>query len=702
MEAKRPTVGQSNPGVYPVFRPDLEVIRQAKRGKPTSRFLLKDHKEHHEPQIFEMEEEEYFICQQLDGQTPLATIQASYESRFGTPLSIEDLKAFVHQLDFQGLLVSSMTDKAMIRFWDPEHGIIVSRRVPLYNPDPLLTWCSRHLWWCFNGTFVLSSFAVIVLGLYLSITHWTQLTDALYMIWQPQYFPVLIPVGIFCVTLPHEFAHGLVSTHYGGRVTSAGWLIFYHVLPKFYLERRQTLAIPFLNRNKTQFFWILFVGLYCQLFLASLGIIGVLLTIPEGYAYYFWAALWATAAIGFVHNCNISHRRDAHYLLVIWLDMPNLRTRAVEVVLNWLFRRPEPEPLTPRERNVFRLYGLGAMSYYLIHGFIMFWTFGDQITTYLQGPGVFVFIGIVLYVFQRPLITYAREPVKWLTASEAPAIKRWIVRLGWFIAIVGVSLVPYPYETGGPFTVLPAVQMEVHCEIDGGRIEQVYVREGDSVAAGQPIGQIDRREYEKNLQATQAQLDNTKAQLQLLRKQLAILTQPPNIEQIIGMEAEVRRLEALVTDYRKQLVLTTLRSQIAGRIITPLIDQKVGQYLKKGDLFATIEQVQAVQVEIQVPESDGPMVRVGSPIKVVPWAYPNESFHGSVKEIAPIAAMPTSASTVKVNSIRVLAEIPNPDLRLKAQITGFAKIKADRMPVWRVLSRLLIRWFQVQFWYWLP
>jgi hypothetical protein len=74
-----------------------------------------------------------------------------------------------------------------------------------------------------------------------------------------------------------------------------------------------------------------------------------------------------------------------------------------------------------------------------------------------------------------------------------------------------------------------------------------------------------------------------------------------------------------------------------------------------------------------------------------------------VKEIAPIAAIPTaSASTVKVNSVRVLAEIQNPDLRLKAQITGFAKIKTDKMPVWRVLTRLVVRWFQVQFWYWLP
>ena len=33
---------------------------------------------------------------------------------------------------------------------------------------------------------------------------------------------------------------------------------------------------------------------------------------------------------------------------------------------------------------------------------------------------------------------------------------------------------------------------------------------------------------------------------------------------------------------------------------------------------------------------------------------------------------------------------------------GYAKIKTEEMPVWLVLSRLVLRWLQVQFWYWLP
>ena len=49
-----------------------------------------------------------------------------------------------------------------------------------------------------------------------------------------------------------------------------------------------------------------------------------------------------------------------------------------------------------------------------------------------------------------------------------------------------------------------------------------------------------------------------------------------------------------------------------------------------------------------------------------------------------------------------VAKISNPDFRLKSQLTGYAKIRTESIPVWRVLTRLISRWFSVQFWYWLP
>ena len=278
-------------------------------------------------------------------------------------------------------------------------------------------------------------------------------------------------------------------------------------------------------------------------------------------------------------------------------------------------------------------------------------------------------------------------------------------RAGIVLIIVLVLLIPYPYETGGPFTIVADQRGEVHCEVDGGRIIQVYVREGQAVTAGQPLGQIDPREYERNVQATQAQLEESEARLRLLQKELALLRDPPNIETVQGLEAEVRRLRTMLADYRRQLELTTLRSPMTGRVTTPQIEQAVGKYLKQGDLFATVEQTKDVQVEVYVPEADGPQVKVGARVRVVPWAYPYETFVGTVKDIAPLALpQPGTGATDKsvVKAVRVIAQIPNADLRLKTQITGYAKIRTEKLPLWKVLTRLITRWFAVQVWYWLP
>jgi multidrug efflux pump subunit AcrA (membrane-fusion protein) len=329
------------------------------------------------------------------------------------------------------------------------------------------------------------------------------------------------------------------------------------------------------------------------------------------------------------------------------------------------------------------------------------------LTPQYEGAGAVVTLFIGLFMVHRPLGRYVSGlgMVRWLLTKDTPEGKdararRWIVRLGLIALVVIVLLLPYPYETGGAFNILADRRSDVPVEIDGGRVVKVFVREGEMVKASQPLGQIDPRQYERNVELTQAQLDETEAKLRLLRKELALLKNPPNIESIEALGAEVRRLEALLADYKRQLDLTTLRAPIAGRVTTPLIEQSVGKYLKQGDLFAAVEQAQSVQIEIHVPEADAPQVKIGARVKVVPWAYPYETFSGTVKDIAPIALPP--GSTVTAKSVRVVAEIPNPDARLKSQLTGYAKIKTDSIPVWRVFSRLIARWFAVQVWYWLP
>jgi len=226
------------------------------------------------------------------------------------------------------------------------------------------------------------------------------------------------------------------------------------------------------------------------------------------------------------------------------------------------------------------------------------------------------------------------------------------------------------------------------------------------------------QDYENALR----QRDIDTAMLEEAKANLKLVLSGARREQIQAVEAEIRSLQALVDNFRTDVERTALRSPISGRIVTPHVDELSGVYLKPGqrDLVVQIEDARTIRAEVEVPEEDVADVRVGAGVKVVPWAFHDVTFHGTVVSIAPIAAANTADSNtatvvggtqgpsqVAMSSspdrmVRVITEIPNPDGLLKTDMTGYAKIATSDRPVWDVLFRPIIRWFKVEVWYWIP
>ena len=79
------------------------------------------------------------------------------------------------------------------------------------------------------------------------------------------------------------------------------------------------------------------------------------------------------------------------------------------------------------------------------------------------------------------------------------------------------------------------------------------------------------------------------------------------------------------------------------------------------------------------------------------WSGPEASLYGTVKSIAP-RAEPRDFGQV----IRVQIEVPNPDGKLAANMTGFGKVSATERPVWQAFTRIIARFFVVEMWSWMP
>jgi Multidrug resistance efflux pump len=342
----------------------------------------------------------------------------------------------------------------------------------------------------------------------------------------------------------------------------------------------------------------------------------------------------------------------------------------------------------------------------------------------------------------------------------SPKHKKKLVR--WLIlgAVVAIMFVPYPYRPGGSFRLIPIQLVEVGTQIDG-EIKQIFVKEGDWVKEGQIIASIDTREHQKNVDIVLADLDKAKAELQLIeagskpeaieeakqqvaskqkrydysireasrfeelfeseviseneylfasktadmdanelevaKSHLELVKSGARTEEIEVQKAVILNLNKRLLYYQENLLLTKLVSPITGQIATPYIENKVGIVLEESDPFCVIQDSRTILAEIQLPESEISEVKIGAKVSLKPSAYYIRYFNGKIVSIAPRV---NEANLGKM--VRVLSEVPNPDLELKPDMTGEAKIEGEWKPVIVAFTRPIVRFFTVEVWSWFP
>lgn len=349
----------------------------------------------------------------------------------------------------------------------------------------------------------------------------------------------------------------------------------------------------------------------------------------------------------------------------------------------------------------------------------------------------------------------------WLWKTGIKGRHRKLIRvIFWSVSIIVILLFPWYYEPGGPFRLLPLERIEVHTQVEG-EIKKVLVKENDRVKRGDVQALIDTRAHQKDLDVHRAELEKAKADLILLEKgpkpeevkkaeqdvqaarthleysreeeqrlrflfnegviaeeeymaaskradvdaqnlevakaNLELVESGFRLDAIEAQKAVVRDLETKVKYYAENVELTKLRAPISGKVVTPYMGMKVGQFLKKGDLFATYENHEVIQAEIQLYEADWPEVKIGGKIRVRPEAYPTRFFYGDIVFIAPDATQTPNGKVV-----RVLTNIPNPDQELKPDMTGEAKIEGSWKPVIIAFTRPIVRFIMVEVWSWFP
>src|SRR5262245_11323571 len=336
----------------PALRDDLMVVPWKNQGGVS--YLVENPAR---DTVFELGEREYFLCQQLDGETASVEIRRRYEARFGVPLAARDLEAFLLQIDHQGLLRTTSGPRVptLPELFDIERFFPLPV-VPLMRGDRLFGWFARRTRWCFTRLAHGLATAMIALAVILLFTAWSELMAALSANRTIE-FLLLCFVCTSVVPSLRMLAHGIVCKRYGAQVPEVGIIFFYYVSPSLYCDWS---GIGWMREGPRRF-WTIFSGIYAQAVLFAVGTIGWCLSDPSGLPSEVWLALLVATSTGLLTAvANPLFKLEGYLLLANWLKAPRLMERALATLGAWIGGTPWPEPGSSRERRWLLLYGLGV------------------------------------------------------------------------------------------------------------------------------------------------------------------------------------------------------------------------------------------------------------------------------------------------------------------------------------------------------
>jgi RND family efflux transporter MFP subunit len=215
-----------------------------------------------------------------------------------------------------------------------------------------------------------------------------------------------------------------------------------------------------------------------------------------------------------------------------------------------------------------------------------------------------------------------------------------------------------------------------------GRIETVFVREGDRVEKGAPLFRIDPEPYRLALRQAKAGLDlaraerkQTEADLRRARdlhgKQVVASQQVERLETQVAV-ARAREAQAAERVHMAELDLrhTTVTAPYAAAVVRRLADEGTTALRQPQTIVVVLQETHELEGRATIPETHLANVRVGDRAVITVEGHP----HPIETRISAVG----DAVDPATRTYEVTMRVPNPDHRLKAGV--FARVEIHPEP----------------------
>ena len=601
----------------PALRSDLSLVEQRYRGETT--YIVKDPASR---KYFRFKPLEVLVMQQFTGDATCGDVAAALAGQ-GMPIAQPAVEGFARRLRQLGLMERSLAEKSVLELERLRaernrrarnthyQGSLLRMRFSAGDPDGFFTRWLPRLRWFFSTPFLVLSVVLFAVYAVIFVGHANQIFAGMRAMYSLQFF-TLANIAVFwgtgmVVIVIHELGHGFACKHFGGQVYEMGAMLIYFE-PAFYCNVNDAWTFPELRKR----LWVTAAGSWIQLVVAALAAIVWLLVDPGSLVSRIaFAALLIGGATTVLMNANPLIPLDGYYALSDYLEIPNLRQRALGHVA-WALKRHVlrlnvPEPTADAyERRAFFVYGVLALAYigtilFLIAGAVLGWA--NRTLGVLGALGALLLIGALLRggvrEWARALVTTVREHrALWLERR----VLRWTAGAAAAL-LVTLILVPWPIRVAGRYEASPARET-VLAAPDDAVLEQVFVGEGARVAAGTAVARLRSFALEGEYVVVARQADSLAAEARIAQAR----GRYDQAEQTARALDEATARRAVLAD---RVAALTLRAVTAATVVSPRFGEQVGHRYDAGQPVVRLMALDSLELRIRLERAGATLVRPG-------------------------------------------------------------------------------------------
>jgi putative peptide zinc metalloprotease protein len=318
-------------------------------------------------------------------------------------------------------------------------------------------------------------------------------------------------------------------------------------------------------------------------------------------------------------NLNPLIKLDGYLIFCELIHEPDLKERTTAylsgIVRKSIFHLPvEVEYIPQRRRPFYLIYAILSGLYgYLLLSFLMVFTF-HVLQAYTPEWAFVPAVAIGYWVFKsriKMLVRFMR--IVYLDKKERVKDRLTRPRIAAFsaVALLAVLLPIWPDFVAGRFVLEPAHKAQIRAAV-AGQVTRVLAREGQSVAAGQPLLELSNLQLESAASGADADLRLASDQVKLALLRYGDFGPAEYKRQ--GMAEHNRMLV-------EQLTLLRITSPIPGMVVTPRLEDLLGTYLESGSEVAEVADPSIMTARIYIPEFGMRYVRLGFRVRLQPESF---------------------------------------------------------------------------------